>query len=192
MSKIKSALELAMEKTSHIEADPAALKRAEAQKSAKLNTALFLKGESEDLIPGDIDEMDLYRETVKATLMTNLKLPRINEDLPVLSRLEEAFSYLSKGRGEKKEIKGLFGQIKQFFSQYLDTREQLLETLSAQYEPQLRRKEEALRKQTGQSITLTPEQDPEFIKLLQDQQQMMDDQYNQVISQAKEQLSTLL
>jgi hypothetical protein len=192
MSRIKSAIELAMENTSHIEIDPGAVKRAETQKKGKLNSALFLNGELEEIIPADMVDDDVYLTVVKETLLSNLKLPQQNSDLARVPRLESALLKLTDSKNSRKEITSLFGQIKNFFAQYLDSQEQLIEGLAAQYEPQLRQKEEMYRQKTGQQISLLPEQDPEFIKLLQEQQTQMDEQYNEVIKQAKEQIKELL
>ncbi|MDC7220439.1 MAG: hypothetical protein PQJ59_10885 [Spirochaetales bacterium] len=192
MSRIKSALELAMEKTADVEADRGAIYRAEAAREAKKRVSLFLEGKENDLFPEEVKEKDTYGETLKETLLINLKLPRINEDLAKVSRLEEGFSSLIKGSMEKEAVTGLFGQLKNFFAQYLDSRDHLLENLAAQYEPQLRQKEAQIRQQTGQAIRLTPEEDPEFVKILQEQRKMMDSQYEEVIKQAKDQLKELL
>ncbi len=192
MSRIKSALELALEKTSDIEADRGALMRAEAVKSAKRRVALFLEGEGDDLADREIKEKEIYEETLKEALFAQLKLPRMNIDLARTARLEKAFDQMILSAEGKEDLASLFGQLKNLFAQYLDSQEQLIESLSAQYEPMLRQKEERLREQTGQSVRLRPEQDPEFMKFLKDRQQMMDDQYNEVIIQAKDQLRELL
>lgn len=191
MSKIKSALELAMEKTSDIEADRGAIERARDAKEAKRNTALYLEGKRAELLPQD-GGSEAYMEAVKETLLTNIKLPRINDDLARLSPLEEGFALMAGDGNAAADVANLFGQLKNLLAQYLDTKEQLFDALAAQYEPQLRQREAALREQTGQAITLTADQDPEFLKLLRDQQTRMDDQYNQVIQQAKAQLSEIL
>ncbi|MBN2627065.1 MAG: hypothetical protein JXA95_10400 [Spirochaetales bacterium] len=192
MSRIKSALELALEKTSDIEADRGALMRAETVKSAKRRVALFLEGEGDDLADREIKEKEIYEETLKEALFAQLKLPRMNIDLARTARLEKAFDQMILSAEGKEDLASLFGQLKNLFAQYLDSQEQLIESLSAQYEPMLRQKEERLREQTGQSVRLRPEQDPEFMKFLKDRQQMMDDQYNEVIIQAKDQLRELL
>jgi len=192
MSRIKSALELALEKTSDIEADRGALMRAETVKSAKRRVALFLEGEGDDLADREIKEKEIYEETLKEALFAQLKLPRMNIDLARTARLEKAFDQMILSAEGKEDLASLFGQLKNLFAQYLDSQEQLIESLSAQYEPMLRQKEERLREQTGQSVRLRPEQDPEFMKFLKDRQQMMDDQYNEVIIQAKDQLKELL
>jgi hypothetical protein len=192
MSRIKSALELALEKTSGIEADRGALLRAEAVKAAKRRVALFLEGDGDDLSDKEISEKDIYEKTLREALLAQLKLPRMNMDLARTARLEKAFDRLIVPAEGKGDLASLFGQLKNLFAQYLDGQEQLIESLTAQYEPMLRQKEERMREQTGQNVRLRPEQDPEFMKLLKDRQQMMDDQYNEVIIQAKDQLKELL
>ncbi len=192
MSKIKSALELAMEKTANVEADRGAVHRAEAAKEAKKQAARFLSGEDCPLALEGNDEKEHFRSVLIETLLLNLKLPRVNEELAGLTRLEEGFSRLMDTPDKQEMLTSLFGQLKNFFAQYLDSKEQLMESLAAQLEPQLRRKEAQLREQTGQDIRLRPEQDPEFMNILQNQQAAMDGQYNEVVRQAKDQLKELL
>jgi hypothetical protein len=192
MSRIKSAIELAMENTADVEADRGALKRAKAVKEAKKTVSLFLNGEDCEIFPDTVEEKEAYRETLVDSLLLNLKLPRENKDLGRLVYLEKGFSQLMTQKKDQEELTALFGQLKNFLAQYLDAREQLVENLIRQYEPQLRQKEAQLREQTGQDIRLTPDQDPEFLKFLQSQQQAMNSQYEEVIKQAKDQLKELL
>ncbi|WP_367277248.1 DUF6657 family protein [Oceanispirochaeta sp.] len=82
----------------------------------------------------------------------------------------------------------MFSQLQQLFSQYLSNLDQLEETMKKQFEPQLRQKELKMRQQTGRDIHLTPEQDPEFLQILSEQISRLDQQYNDVLKQAKEQI----
>ena len=105
--------------------------------------------------------------------------------LEKLVPLEGALALVS---GKKKDSAQMFDQIRQLFSQYLSNLDQLEESLKQQYEPQLRQKEMQMKQQTGQDIRISPEQDPEFMDLLSKQLSRMDQQYNDVLKQAKEQI----
>lgn len=190
MGKIKSALELALEKTADLKTDKAAVEKSRISREGKVSVSSFM----EDPKKSDfIDKMKSYKdgdlETFKEgamnTILANISLPRIEADLNRLVPLTAALSIVS---GDREESESMFGQLKQLFSQYLDNIKQLEDSLKQQYEPQLRQKEQQLMQQTGQEIHLTPEQDPDFLKILSEQMSRMDQQYNEVLKQAKEQI----
>jgi predicted patatin/cPLA2 family phospholipase len=83
-------------------------------------------------------------------------------------------------------------QFADLFKQYLENFSHLEEELKKQWEPRLRQKEQQLRQQTGQEINMTPEQDPEFVQVLNDQLKRLEDQYAGVIKQGKDQIKQLV
>ncbi|MDC7241014.1 MAG: hypothetical protein PQJ50_11710 [Spirochaetales bacterium] len=190
MGKIKSALELALEKTAGLKTDKKAVKKSSLTREGKVSVSTFLENpEKSDFI----DKLKFYKEEEQEwfksgamdTVLANLTLPRFEADLEKLTPLNAALSVIS---GKKEESDSMFDQLKQLFSQYLSNLDQLEEGMKQQYEPQLRQKEMQLRQQTGQEVHLTPEQDPDFLKLLSEQISRMDEQYNEVLKQAKEQI----
>ncbi len=190
MGKIKSALELAMEKTADLKTDKSAVKKKEISREGKVSLSLYLENPGKSEITDKIkfykgEELDWFRSGALETILANLTLPRLKADLEKLVPLEGALSLVS---GKKKDSSAMFDQIRQLFSQYLSNLDQLEESLKQQYEPQLRQKEMQLKQQTGQDIRLSPEQDPEFMDLLAKQLSRMDQQYNGVLKQAKEQI----
>jgi len=64
--------------------------------------------------------------------------------------------------------------------------------MKQQFAPALQQKEAQLRKQYGPNFTLRPEQDPEFMKLLDKQLSQLDEQYTNILTQAKLQIKELL
>ena len=95
------------------------------------------------------------------------------------------------GEGNE-QLEQLLGQLEGFFSQYLENQEDLVERMKQQFAPALQQKEAQLRKQYGPNFTLRPEQDPEFMKLLDKQLSQLDDQYTNILTQAKAQIKDLL
>jgi len=190
MGKIKSALELALEKTADLKTDKSAVKKNMIIREGKVAVSGFLEDASrsdlhEKLQSYKGEELEWFKTGVVDTILANLTLPRLEADLNRLTPLSEALSLLS---GSKEEVEGTFEQLNQLFSQYLSNLDQLEDALKKQYEPQLRQKEMKLRQQTGQDVQLRPEQDPEFMQILSEQLSRMDQQYNDVLKQAKEQI----
>ncbi|QEN08841.1 hypothetical protein EXM22_12875 [Oceanispirochaeta crateris] len=190
MGKIKSALELAMEKTADLKADKQVVKKNTQIREGRVSASQYMDNPAnadlkEKLKSLKGEELEWFKTGAAEAFLANLTLPRIEADVSKLPALSDALGVLT---GKKKEIEEMFGQLEQLFTQYLSNLDHLEESLKKQYEPQLRQKELKMRQQTGQSVQLTPEQDPEFLQLLSDQMSRMDQQYNEVLKQAKDQL----
>ncbi len=191
MGKIKSALELAMEKTADLKSDKAALRRSEVTREGKVCLSRYLESPDKSDLASSLmalegEELAWFKAGALDTVLANLSLPRVEADLERLGVLNGVLAVLA-GEGAEA-VHGIFDQLHQLLAQYLENLEQLDLSLRQQYEPQLRQKEMLLRQQTGQEFHLTPEQDPEFTKLLSEQLSRMDEQYSEVLKQAKEQI----
>lgn len=190
MGKIKSALELALEKTADLKTDKKAVKKNMINREGKVSVSTFLEDPKKSEF---IEKMKFYKEEelgwfkdgAMDTILANITLPRLESDSNKLIPLNAALAIVS---GDKEETESMFEQLKQLFSQYLSNLDQLEASMKQQYEPQLRQKEQQLSQQTGQEVHLTPEQDPEFLKVLSEQISRMDQQYSDVLKQAKDQI----
>lgn len=191
MTEIKSALELALEKTQDIESDKGTLLANERRTDGKRLASKYLKPGDEKTDIADAlkqfknDEGNFVREGFFETILANLNLPSDAEYKERLKHLESGIHMVTK---EKRQVSYLFQQVDQFLEQYLQTKEQVNEQLKTQYEPQLKEKERLLAQQMGAQITLTPESDPEFMNLLAKNYARLDEQYNQALGQVKEEL----
>jgi hypothetical protein len=189
MSKIKSALEIALERTDAVEADTSALKQKEMEKTGKRFAAKILQEESLDIseLKKEIKEHRKDKDFMKGlgdTLVANLVLPKSDLYKDVLKKLETGFVLITN---EAKGMENMFGQIDQFFQQYLDNRDQLKTQLSQQYMPRLQEKARA----QGLSTVPEPEQDPEFLKILHDNYGQLDAQFTNALTGVYEELRTL-
>ncbi|MFP4645008.1 MAG: DUF6657 family protein [Spirochaetales bacterium] len=192
MGEIKSALELALERTANVKGDRASLEAHENRQEGRRIVSQFLEDPSIDLKKKlksyDESRRKQVRRGVFDALLGNLTLPNDQQALERIQSLAPAFEVVI---GDKKSVDQVYDQVVQLFSQYLRDRQQLVEQLRQQFEGRMRQKEEELAKQTGQRIRLDPSQDPEFSQTLQQYQQQMQAQYTQVVDQAKEQLEGL-
>jgi hypothetical protein len=193
MSKIKSAVELAMEKTGDIVIDKDVLRKDSLKKEGKILASRYLKKEMTDL-KGTLkgakpDDRPFLAEGITDIILANLRLPQKVGDLEFLPFLEQAL--LETGL-EKRPVQEIFRQISIIFQQYLQSIEQMTGMLKKQYEPQLRAKEQKLMQQTGQVVKLEAERDPEFNRLLAERLGALDEQYRQVLTQAREEIKKAL
>ena len=198
MSKIKSSLELALERTADVAVDRDAVRRDESTKKGRALAGRFLREPKSFSLSGELagmekKESEWAREGLIESLLANICLPRYKTDLETLPVIGEALGELIKRRGsEVKTLNHLITQYRELFSRYLDDLEGLEERIRAQWEPRLRQKEQQLRAQTGQNLRLTPEQDPEYAKVLGDQLGVLESQYTEVITQGKGEIRKLL
>jgi len=196
MAQIKSALELALENTADIVGDKAAIKRKELEEQGRRLASKFLfdpETTSDELAKALKETKKEDRGPVKTStievLLSNITLPREEVDEELLKRIEEGIAVVT---GEKKQATNTLDQLAQFFQQYLQNREQILDHLKRQYQPQLDAKQEALSRQYGQKVALQPEQDPDFMQLLNRNIGRLEEQYQQALDQAKGEIRELL
>lgn len=193
MGKIKSALELAMEKTADMKIDKEKLKQKELNKKGQILASSILNGNEKDgvskLKSYSSEDKKYIIEGFVETLLSNIRLPLyINSDNK-LEILEKTFAMIS----DKKEIYNLvFTQLQQLFGKFIEDIQNLSEGLKQQYMPVLMQKQQQMMQQTGQNIQLEPEQDPEFMELLSRHRKELEAQYNTVIAQAKSELTKII
>jgi len=198
MSKIKSSLELALERTADIQVDKEAIRREEMMLKGK-NAAgrylfspesLLLHDELKSLTP---EEHEWMKSGMVETLMANITLPRYEGELSRYPMVVKALKDICNPKGsQKKNLDYILSQFAELFKQYQNTLSQLEEQLRAQWEPRLRQKEQMHKKATGQTINLTIELDPEFAKTLSEEIARIDTEYASLLNQGKEEIRKLV
>lgn len=193
MGEIKSALELALERTASIPSDREALRRHEAQNDGKRIFARVRDGEdvnvAAELANHPAEARAWVRQGLFEVARSNMTFPKTESDIEQLDLVETVLAQIAK---DKKLLTELMGQVRQFFSQYLADRQQLIEQLRKQFEPRIREREKQLAQQYGRAVRLDPASDPEFSKVLQDQIGRLDGQYRGAFAQVDEHLSQIV
>jgi hypothetical protein len=85
----------------------------------------------------------------------------------------------------------LYQHFIQIISRYLDEFSQCEENVRRQYEPLLRQKEAEFSHRYGQTVTLDPLQDPEFIDLYQQNLNELKENYTGIVNSVREQILLL-
>jgi hypothetical protein len=196
MAFIKSALEIALERTKDVKSDPETIKSAnlikEGQKLASdyLFNLDFDKTELEKRIKSNSgNNKKFVLEGFKKTFLSNLRLPKTKSFEELHEKIKIGFLLISTNN---KDVNVMMEQIKQFFMQYLENQNQLLEAVKQQYAPRLMQKQQEMEKQYGREVTLSPEKDPEFIEMLKSNLLKLETQYSESLSKAKEELDKIL
>ena len=191
MGIIKSALELALERTESVKSDKGSIGLFELKQKGKKLANEFLEGSlkslEEEIKKGSKDEQSSLKQGIFDVLVSQINLPAAKEDV---KRIETA------GRGLHAVIGGKrFGEIQkqlvQIMNQYLDEAARYEEAIKRQYAPKLRQKEEELSRRLGQHIKIDPFQDPEFVALYNQHLNALKENYQAVVDQAKEEATRL-
>jgi hypothetical protein len=192
MGEIKSALEIALERTKEIKGDKSAFESEGFRKQGMRIISSYLD-DPEYSLDGCFKDVDkskipVVREGMFNALMSNLVLAQDANAINKIKKLEGGFLKLIEG---SKKIKLIFEQLEGFYNDYLEGKKNIREKLFAQYEPRLRKKAEALAKQLGTPVHLDAESDPEFVQLLRQNFAMFDERYSSVLGQVKDEIKAL-
>jgi Family of unknown function (DUF6657) len=204
--RIKSALEIALERTESVAGDPEKIRNSELIKTGKrlMGTFLFDHDSTVESLAekmNAVPEADrtLVKKHMIETLLLNISLPQDELYVMTLGKLKSASEFLAPDTiaadittPETNQTTQLFIQLDQLYTQYLQSREQLLEMAKQQYAPHLKQKEEQMSRQMGKPVNLQPEQDPEFIKFLEANYQKLEENFQESVQGLRDQLRTLI
>lgn len=195
MSKIRSAWEIALEKTENIEVDRDKLRKEENMRKARSLAGSFLNGDEQMTVSdlekqyAAIEDRSAAKEGIKLSLMQNITLST-EED--VTNRYEKLLSLASLVSKGNEDVMALMNQIVSFLRQYPQHRKQLVEQLKQHFAPMLEQKAAQLKEKYGQDVPLSAENDPEFLKIAQQNLDQLAKQYEDTLRDAKEKLDALL
>ena len=102
MGKIKSALELAMEKTADLKTDKTAVKKKEVNREGKVTLSHHLDNPGKSELADKLkfykgEELEWFKTGAMETILANLTLPRLEMDLNKLVPWKEPWQW-SAGR----------------------------------------------------------------------------------------------
>jgi hypothetical protein len=196
MGDIKSAREIAMEKIASL-GEPTEAERLEWKylpEGEKL-AARYLKGDAklqEELAKFDKKAVSCVSRGVSAILIKNINLPR-DEMAKKTNRV--AMEGLKAVKTEKAKLEAMLNQISQIFNHFATQGEQQRNQAYQAVKQDFQQKvEQALRKQMGDSaanMRIDIEKQPQFQEEWRKVKSQLDNQYIQVLSELKQQLTVL-
>ena len=186
MGEIRSALEIALEKTEGIKSDRQAIENEKTKNAGKKAAAVFLGGGSlEDFAAAIAEAADSGRqkfaEGALPIFCAAVKLPKDEKEAACVRHLAEGFKALFPRAG----LDALFRQAEVIFNQYLEDEDRLCAALEQQFMPRLKAKAEALSKQYGQPVSISLDQDPDYSAALSRGLSALQDQYGAVINEIR-------
>ena len=185
MGAMKSALEIALEKTEKVKSDKAGINKFEAKQKGKKLANAYLSGEADlmnEIKQSPKEQLKSLKQGIFDVLITKIALPAVKGD-------EKFFEKTGKGLQaviENKQFPVLCGQLEQIFAQYLQEAAHYDQAIRQQYAPKLRQKEEELSRRLGREVRIDPSQDPEFNSFYNQHMKALKDNYEPAIEQAKE------
>jgi len=190
MGVIKTALEIALERTETVKSDKSSIDQFEMKRKGKKLANAFLDGPDGEVdLAGEIkkaptDKRESLKQGIFDVLVTQIVLPAGKEDE---KRIEKA------GKGlqaliNNNQFAAMFKQLVQLFGQYLQESAQYEQAIRQQYAPKLRQKEEELARRLGREVRIDPFQDPEFVAFYNQHMSALKGNYEAVIGQAREEI----
>ena len=186
MGKIKSALEIALERTDSVKGDKSIIGQFEAKQKGKKLANEFLNGTvkslGEEIKKVPKEEQSSLKQGLFDVLISQITLPAQKEDL---KRIDSAGLGLHAVIGGK-HFGEIARQLNQIMNQYIDESANYEDAIKRQYAPKLRHKEEELSRRTGRTVKLDPFQDPEFVAFFNQNMNTLRENYQAAIDQARE------
>jgi hypothetical protein len=186
MGRIKSALEIALERTETVKSDKGSIDQFEAKQQGKKLANQFLENDGANLADAikkaSGDHLPSLKQGIFDVLLSQITLPLSKDDE---KRIEAV------GRGlqiviNDNKFAALYKQLSQLLARYLDELAQYEEAIRRQYEPKLRQKEEELARRYGRAVKLDPLQDPEFVAFYNQNMNALKGQYQAAVDQVRE------
>jgi len=207
MALIKSALEIALEKTKDMKVDPEALEAAQLKADGKRAAGLFLDDPTsldlaKKLAELPKDKRRHMKEGMHEVLSAQIQLPT-NEGAGLkLDALAKGYVALCGDSGllggplggamAEKKIQALFQQLTAFFNQYLGDMKNVEQAIKKQWAPKLREKERQMAARLGQDVHLDPMMDPEFAAFYKQNVGSVRQQYEAALAKAKADLANIV
>jgi hypothetical protein len=205
---IKSALEIALERSKDIKVDEAALEANALRVEGKKAAGRYLDDPEEGSLSDALakypkEKRRALREGMFDVLASQIQLPTSDASVAKLDLLSAGFSALAPGAGAgllggvgtavaDKRVQALFQQLAGFFKQYLDDMKNVDQAIKKQWAPKIREKERQMAARMGQDVRIDPMSDPEFAAFYKQNVSAARAQYQAALDKAKEDLAAML
>jgi len=194
MGRIKSALEIALERTENVKCDKGSIDQYDAkQKGKKLANSYLANASNAGVnLTDEIKKMPAeQRESLKQGIfdifISQIILPSDSGDEKRLEAIGRGLQAIIANRG----LAALYQNLTQVLSQYLQEASHYDHAIRQQYAPRLRQKEEELSRRMGREVRMDPFQDPEFVSVYNQNLNALKGNYQSAIDQVKEEIKLM-
>jgi len=185
MGVIKTALEIALERTEKVKSDKQGIDQFEVKKRGKKLANAFLDGDADivnELKKTQAQDRENLKQGIFDVLVSQIALPSAGSDEKRIEKLGKGLSAVINNN----EFNEMYKQLTMLFAQYLKEVSQCEQMLRQQYAPKLRQKEEELSHRLGREVRIDPFQDPEFANFYNQNMNALKANYETVVDQARE------
>jgi hypothetical protein len=189
LAEIKSALELALEKSeSYGRASKEEMAAAQSQERGRELAVQFLKEEGD--LASELEKLSPLDQAValkgvKEVFLRNIRLPRLEVVDPHQDRVLAGLLLVARDR---KAMSRLQGELERLLSQYLQIRQNALQQLKARVSAAIPQMERAMEAKTGQRMRLDAEQLPQFQEEWRRFQGQLQEQFEPMLEGIKNQI----
>ena len=191
MGKIKSALEIALEKTESVASDKNVIGQYEAKQNGKKLANEYLCGAikslEDEIKKAPKVSLDSLKQGIFDILISQITLPVTKDEVKRVETAGHGLSAIIGGKQFPEIVKQLTGML----NQYLDEAAQYEEAIKKQYAPKLRAKEEELSHRFGRPVKLDPFQDPEFVAFFNQNMNALKSNYESAMDQVRKEARRL-
>lgn len=197
MALIKSALELALERTKSLAIDESALRANEAKTEGRRTAGKFLDSPEDVDIAAAIQNAPLetrehFRKAIFDVLAGLIQLPSgpFNEErIAAMSKgLAMVAKFAPNQESAVQNVAAIMNQVGAFYSKYLSELKRVEQIIRDQWAPRLKEKERQVSSRLGQDVRLDPMADPEFAKFYKQNIEALRQNYSEALEKAKEQI----
>jgi hypothetical protein len=190
MGRIKSALEIALERTESVKSDKTGIEQFETKQQGKRLANEFLAGDASleaaiEKCPRD--QQSALKQGIFDVLLAQIALPSVKDDA---KKIETVGKGLQTIIGDHR-FGATYKQFIQAMTQYLSDAAQYEEAIKRQYAPKLRQKEEDLSRRLGRQVRIDPFQDPEFVAFYNQNMTALKANYQGMVDHVREQAALL-
>ena len=186
MGKIKSALEIALERTESVKSDKTSIGQFEAKQKGKKLANDFLAGTvkslEEEIKKTSGEEQTSLKQGLFDVLISQITLPLVKDDTKRIGTAAQGLHAIIGG----KHFGEIAKQLTQILNQYLEEADHYEEAIKRQYAPKLRQKEEELSRRFGRNVKIDPFQDPEFVAFFNQNINALKANYQAAVDQVRE------
>lgn len=206
MAMIKSALELALEKTKDFKVDENAIKLNEIKMNGKRGAGKYLDDPASVDLAKEIQtlspaERECFRNAAFDVFIGLIQLPTSTYDAEKLSNIGNGLGILARcaptagggmaGPGMEKKTMALVQQISAFFAKYLEEAKRIDQAIRTQWAPRFKEQERKMALQTGRQVRVDPMSDPQFAEFYKKNVEALQTSYGDALEKAKHELTAM-
>ncbi|MDR2444566.1 MAG: hypothetical protein LBD44_01320 [Spirochaetaceae bacterium] len=189
MGRIKSALELAIERTEEVQGDRGSLEQYEAKRQgSKLANEFLEYGASTTLLETALKKASgavkaALREGMFDVFVARISLPADDRELKRLETLGKGLQTIIRDTS----FPALWKRFQAEAARYLEEASQYEDAIMRQYAPSIKQKEAELSRRFGQQVRIDPFQDPEFVAFYKKNIDALKSNYEALVKDMREQ-----